>query len=200
MKEKLLEVGKDYSVEKLVEKINKTVEEKFEIIMGTDDVEKWNGIPKFLLLSEEGQKRLLKFVDYMDELSVEIEDKVLIIISLSGIMETENVNLNDYDDGSLFTLAQYYQKRSMEDINKTMVLIGNNDLLLAVRKKTLELDVRQKILSNIEKRFFDGKIDNSNLNEVSNFIEQVINELESKDYYELINELESKDYYELINE
>lgn len=185
MKDKLL--VKNTNLEKLIKKINDVVGKKFEILDEKDDIEKWNGIPKLLLLDDVAQKRLLSFVEYMDSLSVSIEDKAMIVISLSGLIEFANVKLYDYDDGSLFTMADYYQNSSIEHITKTISLIGNNDLLLAVRKKTLELDTRKNILLNIEKKYISDKIDSAKKESVSSFITDMIKELETKDYYELIN-------------
>lgn len=186
MKDKLL-VNKT-NLEKLIKKINDIVGNKFEILDEKDDIEKWNGVPKLLLLDDVAQKRLLSFVEYMDNLTVSIEEKAMIVVSLSGLLEFANIKLYDYDDGSLFTMADYYQNSSIEHINKTISLIGNKDLLLAVRKKTLELDTRKNILLNIEKKYISDKIDSTKKEDVSNFIDKIVNELETKDYYELVNE------------
>ena len=187
MDNKLLDTN-NASVEELIKKINEIVGKKFEILDEKDDIEKWNGITKLLELDEVAQRRLLAFVDFMDSLLIPIEDKAMIIVSLSGLMEFANIKLYDYDDGNLYTMADYYQNSSIEDIRKTISLIGNSKLLLAVRKKFLDLGVRKKILSNIEKKYFSVKIDNTNSEMVSNFINEEIKELENKDYYELINE------------
>lgn len=187
MGEKLLEVN-NTSVEELVKRINDIVGEKFEILDEKDDIEKWNAIPKLLLLDEVAQKRLLSFVNFVDTVSISLEDKAMIIVSLVGLMEFANIKLYDYDDGNLFTMADYYQNSSIEDIKRTIFIIGNHDLLLAVRRKTLELDIRKKILLSIVKRCINDKIDTDNLNLVSEFVLKIIKEIEEKDYYELINE------------
>ena len=187
MCEKLLTVN-NASVEELVKRINEIVGEKFEILDEKDDIEKWNSVPKLLLLDDVAQKRLLSFIEFLDSIPGPIETKAIIIVSLAGLMEFANIKLYNYDDGSLYTMADYYQNSSIEDIRKTISIIGNNDLLQAVRRKTLELNIRNKILLGIEKRCFNDKIDTTNLNLVSEFISKIIKELEEKDYYELINE------------
>lgn len=187
MEEKLLE-NSNTSVDELVKRINDIVGKKFEILDEKDDIEKWNVVPKLLLLDDVAQKRLLSFIDFMDSISTPIETKAIMIVSLAGLLEFANIKLYDYDDGSLYTMADYYQNSSIEDIKNTISLIGNKDVLFAVRKKTLDLDVRNKILLGIEKRCFNDKIDTANSKATSKFIQEMLKELEEKDYYELINE------------
>lgn len=170
MNNKLLP-DKNASVDDLIKKINDTVGEKFQILDKEDNVKKWTGIPNLLLLDEVAQKRLLAFVEYMDSLLIPIEDKVMIIVSLSGLMEFANIKLYDYDDGSLYTMADFYKNSTIDEIRKSISLISNRDLLLAVREKVLDIKDRKNILSNIEKKYINDKI------EVTAFIEKVIKEL-----------------------
>lgn len=184
MSEKLLE-NNDTSIELLIKKINDIVDKNFKILSGKDDIEKWNQLPNLLLLDEVAQKRLSSFIELVDSLNVSIEEKATIIISLSGLLEFEKIKLYDYDDGSLYALSQHYQNISKKDINKTISVIGNKELLLAVRKKTLDLEIRKKVLLDIEKSFISAKIDNANSEQVTKFINNTIKELKEKEYYEL---------------
>ena len=61
---KIFEMGKEPSIELLVNRINELIGEKFSILDEQDDIEKWNGIPRLLMLDEVAQKRLLSFIDY----------------------------------------------------------------------------------------------------------------------------------------
>ena len=185
MDNKLLETNNS-SVEDLVKKINEVVGKEFEILDEKDDIEKWNSVPKLLLFDEVAQKRFISFVDFMDGLTLPIETKAMIIVSLVGLMEFANIKLYDYDDGSLYKMADYYQNSSIDDIKKTIAIIGNKELLLAVRKKTLDLDVRKNVLLDIEKKFIDDKIDATKKKNVSSFVNKIIKELEEKDYYDLV--------------
>lgn len=185
MDNKLLQNNND-SVEELVKRINEVIGKKFEILDEKDDIEKWNAIPKLLLLDEVAKKRLISFVEFMDGLTLSIETKSIIIVSLVGLMEFVNIKLYDYDDGSLYTMADYYQNSSIDNIKKTISFIGNKEMLLAVRKKTLDLDVRKKVLLDIEKKFFDDKIDATKKKNIDTFISNIIKELDEKDYYDLV--------------
>ena len=183
MNGKLLE-NNNTSVENLAEKINEIVNNKFDILEKKDDIEKWNTIPNLLLLDDVAQKRLLSFIEFMDSLNTPVEDKAMLIISLSGVLEFGNIKLYDYDDGNLYTIADFYKDRTIEDIKKTISLIGNKDVLLTVRRKTLDLEIRKKLLINIEKSFLSAKI--SSANQITNFSKKVIKELETKEYYDLV--------------
>lgn len=187
MEERLLEPSGNVSVKKLIDRINDIVGKKFEILDEKDDIEKWNGIPKLLLLDDERQKILLNFLEYMDGLLVSIEDKAMYIVSLSALIEFGKIDLNNYDEGSLFTMADYYQNSSIVDIKNTLPVIKDQNLLLAVRKKTLDLEIRKKILSDIVNTFINNKINVNNKNQFNKFINDKIKEIESKDYYELAN-------------
>lgn len=182
--ERLLEVGKEKTVKELVDNINKIVDRNFNILSSDDDIEKWNSVPKLLMLSEEKQERLLNFIEYIDNLLISIEDKTLYIISLSGLIEIKKLNILDYDDGSLFTLANYYSHINNTDIRNTFSTISNKELLLTVRKKTLDIDTRKKILTDVAKTLKDDKISDK---KIDKFILTKINEIRDKDYYELVN-------------
>lgn len=187
MEERLLEVGKDRSVNQLVENINKLVDKNFNILSHNDDIEKWNSVPKLLMLDVDKQEKLLNFVEYVDTLLISLNDKAMYIISLSGLIEVGKLNIMDYDDGGLFTLADYYNHTNILDIKKTLPIIGNNKLLLAVRNKTLELDTRKKILLDIVNKLNSDKIDATNSKKVEKFITDIVTEIEAKDYYELVD-------------
>lgn len=186
MEERLLDYSKDNSVESVIKKINDVVKCKFSILKLDDDIEKWNSIPKLLMLDDVAQKRLMSFIEFMDSLDISIEKKLLNFISLSAVLEFSNIKLYDYDNGNLFTLADYYKDRSISDIKNTISIIGNKDLLLAVRTKTLDLDIRINILLTIEKKSINDKIDTANFDSISKFIAEVITEIENKEYSELI--------------
>lgn len=184
MEERLLEAN-NADIKKLVKRINEIIDKKFDILSKDDDIEKWNSVPKLLLLNDVGQKRLLSFLEYMDSLFTPTTEKTKIIISLSGLMEFANIKLYDYDDGSLYTMADYYKDTKIKNIQETILIAGNKDLLLAVRKKTLDLDIRRRILSEVVDKAVKEKIVSKKIDKLDEFINNAINELNEKDYYEL---------------
>jgi hypothetical protein len=184
MGDKILESTK--TIEELVKKINEIVDSDFSMLEHENDIEKWNTIPKLLLMEDDKKNKMLSFVEFLDTLLVSLEAKAMYIISLSGLLEFGNINLLDYDDGSLFTLADYYQNSSVEEIKKTLSIVGNKDLLLAVRNKTLDLDVRKKIISNIISNIETNKTSIIKTQGMKNYITELIKQIPEKDYYDLV--------------
>ena len=60
MEERLLDEFKKVSVEELVNRINEIVRDKFSILDEENDIEKWNRVPKLLLLSSDKKKQVQK--------------------------------------------------------------------------------------------------------------------------------------------
>ncbi len=186
MEERLFEAGKKFNIEQLVSRINEIIDEKFTILDEKDDIEKWNGIPKLLLLDEKTQNRVLEFVDFMDSLLVPIEEKTIYIVSLSGLIEFGKISLDQYDLGSLFTMADYYQNSSISEIKNTLILVGNPALLNAIRCKTLELDTRKEILKKVVNRFFETKRTKIDNKTITKYLNDAIQQIQTLDYYELV--------------
>lgn len=186
MEEKLFNDLKKNTVENLVKKINEVVEKKFSILDEENDIEKWNAVPKLLLLDENKKKQLLSFVEFMDSLLVPLEEKAMYVISLCGLLEFGKITLENYDNGSLFTMADYYQNSSISEIKNTIEIVGNNEILLAVRKKTIDLEERKKLLLDIVNRALNDKINIANKKDRANFALEVVKELNEKDYYDLV--------------
>ena len=186
MEEKLLDEFKKVSVEELVNRINEIVRDKFSILDEENDIEKWNRVPKLLLLSSDKKKQVLSFVEFMDSLLIPVTEKAMYVISLCGLLEYGNLNMEEYDDGSLFTLASFYENSTIDEIKNTIAIVGNKDLLLAVRKKTLDIDTRNKILAEVITDMNTKKITVNNKKDFSKFMEDTINNINEKDYYDLV--------------
>lgn len=186
MEERLLDEFKKVSVEELVNRINEIVRDKFSILDEENDIEKWNRVPKLLLLSSDKKKQVLSFVEFMDSLLIPVTEKAMYVISLCGLLEYGNLNIEEYDDGSLFTLASFYENSTIDEIKNTMAIVGNKDLLLAVRKKTLDIDTRNKILLEVITDMNTKKITVNNKKDFSKFMEDTINKINEKDYYDLV--------------
>lgn len=186
MDDRLFEIGKTYNMEQLVTRINEIIGEKFTILDERDDIEKWNGIPKLLMLEETTQNKVLEFVEFIDSLLVPIEEKTIYIVSLSGLIEFGKISLDQYDLGSLFTMADYYQNSSIQEIKNTLILVGNPELLKAIRCKTLELDTRKEILRRVVNRFFETKRTKIDHKTITKYLLDTIQQIQTLDYYELV--------------
>ncbi len=190
MSEKLFENTKEINIENLITKINEVVGEKFAILDEKDDIEKWNTLPKLLLLEEENAKKVLSFVEFMDSLLVPKEEKAMYVVSLCGLIEFGNLILKDYEEGSLFTLADYYQNSSIEEIKKTIPIVGDPSLLIFVRYKTLDLEGRKELLKQIVTEAEQKGVHTKN--QILKFIETKQQEMQDQYYDEIIQENENR--------
>ena len=86
----------------------------------------------------------------------------------------------------MFTLASFYENSTIDEIKNTIAIVGNKDLLLAVRKKTLDIDTRNKILAEVITDMNTKKITVNNKKDFSKFMEDTINKINEKDYYDLV--------------
>lgn len=179
MEERLL--NRRLSVDEAIEKVNEKVNERFDLLDKNDnDVEKWASLPKLVLLDEVAKKRIVAFIEYMDTSYISIDEKCRILISLSGLIENGKIKLYDYENGSLYLLADHYQDSTYVDMDKTIILYKTEDILIATRNKTLDENIRLKILLSVEKSYLSAKIDN-----VSKFIKEEIKKIEEMNIEDL---------------
>lgn len=186
MGEKIFGDLKEKTMEELVKRIQEIVSQRFAILDEQNDIEKWNTVPKLLLLDDAKQQQILSFAEFLDSMLVTIGEKAMYVVSICGLLEFGQIKLDDYDNGDLFTLADYYQNSNIDEINNTISIVGNKQLLTTVREKTLDIEVRKKILLDIANRAINDKINTTNKKEVTKFITEVVTELEEKDYYNLV--------------
>ena len=180
--ERLLE--KNENIKDVVSKINELVDKDFDMLGKTDDdIVKWQTIPELIGLNEDMLTRLKEFVTYLDRTRLPMREKSLIIISLSGLIKYFNLDITKYDDGNLYLISNHYQNTKVEDMKKTINIINNNSLLLAVRNMTLDLNDRKVILRKIEYKVYEENVDTSNIKELNDFLTKEIEILKTMDYY-----------------
>lgn len=186
MGEKIFGDSKERTTEELVKRIQEIVSQRFTILDEQNDIEKWNTVPKLLLLDDNKQQQILSFAEFLDSLLVSIGEKAMYIVSICGLLEFGGIKLEEYETGDLFTLADYYQNSNINEIKNTIQIIGNKQLITVVREKTLDIEVRKKLLLDIANRAINDKINTTNKKEIIKFITEVVSELEEKDYYDLV--------------
>ena len=145
MDEKLLKEG--IGIEEIAEKINKIAKKELpieDLKDNTNSMEKWTSIPCLLVLSDEDKDRFMSYVEYLDSSDLSIKEKALIITSLAGLMEHKKLKLSDYDNGSLYLISIFYKDKSFEEIDKTINVLGRQEILYAIRKKSLDMEERKK--------------------------------------------------------
>ena len=68
-------------------------------------------------------------------------------------------------------------------MKKTVMVINNNSILLAVRNKTLDLNDRKVILKKVEYDIYDSLVDTSNITSLNDFINKEIDKIRQTNFY-----------------
>lgn len=163
---------KENSIIELVDSIDTYVDSNFNDFTNISDIEKWNTIPKLLLLSEKDQIKFLDFCSFIDYLDIDYIDKVKLINTTSSILDYSKMKLSTYENEDLYLLSYYYLDKSVDEITDTIELLSNKKILYAVRNEFLDLEKRKKLLFDIQKRYFSGKIEAANKN-ISTFSSEI---------------------------
>ena len=180
--ERLLE--KNETIKDVVRKINDLVDSNFDMLGKTDDdILKWTTIPELMLITDDKLTRLEEFVRYLDSTRLPNKEKSLIIISLSGLIKYFGLDITKYDDGNLYLISNHYQNTKIEDMKKTIDVINNNSLLLAVRNRALDLNNRKVILRKVEYQIYEQNVYTSNSKELKDFINKEIERIRTIDFY-----------------
>lgn len=186
MEEKLFVAGQNFNLRDVITKISQLVTEK-EVELQENEIDNCNEIPKLLLLKGKNIDRALSFVEYIDSLLISKEEKVRYIITLVSIIVYGKINLEVYDDPKLFTIVNYYQGRDKEEIKNTIAVISIHEILDIVRTKTLDINDRNSILEYIKNQAIKAKLDPTNVNKKTAFINSAITHIKDKDYYDLMD-------------
>ncbi len=185
MKEvKIEKIFSGMSLEKIVNYINEAVSNDFAILKEHDNIKKWNCLPVLLIEEEDEQQKILKFIDYVDELMITPGEKYIYIITLASLIENGKVNIKLLEDGPIFMLTDYFKDKTIKEMSKMLPIIGHPKALHAARFKTLEVDVRTEILEYIYRMYKAKRITKAHKEE---FLEKLANEIYQKDYYELLD-------------
>ena len=67
-------------------------------------------------------------------------------------------------------------------MKKTIDVINNNSLLLAVRNKTLDLNDRKVILRKVECDIYEQNVNTSDTSELNSFITREIDKIRTMEY------------------
>ncbi len=173
--ERILGIEQEKSIDNLINRINSIVGNKFTILGDNSDIERWNLLPKLLLLNDKEAEKILSFVEYLDSSYISLERRIDIILSACGLLDIYHAIIN-YDIENLLLLADYYSNESMSDVKQTLPIIKNENILLEVRKRTLDLEKRKSILSAIFDKVLNSKLDINKEKNVNDFIDSLIKE------------------------
>ena len=164
-------------LEQLEEKINQFIEEEILNVKETMILEKWNYFPVLSLKDEQTISKFLEVVKYIDELSVSNEKKIQYILTLVYLVLELKLDILTMDINNVFLLTAYSNELNLESIMPSLNYLNNDTLLQKIRFKTLDIDIRLKLMKYMD------------TNKKS--IEEAIKWIDETEYYELLKTVES---------
>lgn len=193
---RLFEDHVNLTLEQVSEVINQYIKEHMEELANVQTLAKWGEIISVFTTTTELQQKFLKEAILIDELLIPASEKIALLNTLSYSIVHAKDLIRDLDENSAFILIDYLKDQNLDDYDK-IYQIFDNELLMAIRKNTLDREKRVML----EKYIFDmsqkEKLDAISL---KNFHERLIGLLKEKTADEILgieNYMNGKDYQEI---
>lgn len=193
---RLFEDHVNLTLEQVSEVINQYIKEHMEELANVQTLAKWGEIISVFTTTTELQQKFLKEAILIDELLIPASEKIALLNTLSYSIVHAKDLIRDLDENSAFILIDYLKDQNLDDYDK-IYQIFDNELLMAIRKNTLDREKRVML----EKYIFDmsqkEKLDATSL---KNFHERLIGLLKEKTADQILgieNYMNGKDYQEI---
>lgn len=160
------------TIEELDKKINQYMESKISNIKDKNVLEKWNYFSVINLEDNENKQKLLEVSNYIDQVIEDIDKKISEILTLVYITVKEKVNIKKIDNNSLFLVINYLEKMDLKLMKEYIPFLLNENLLYKIRLKTLDIEVRVKLLDYLVKNFRTPK--------------EMLDFIENTEYYDML--------------
>lgn len=172
----------------IVEEIRTIISNDLALSQEHDGGLKANTLSSFLQVDEVKGQRILQFISYVDDLLISEKEKIVYIITFASLLEDGKLNAESLDDGYVFILVEFFRYRTVEEIKQLISLVSIPELVQVTRSKTLDYEVRTKILNYVVNQYKVQGIDPTKQNE---FLSQMITTIQGLDYYKLIETIHS---------
>lgn len=163
--------------EQVEKTINNYVKQEIFNIEESGFLEKWNYFSLLAIQSQDIIIVFLELVTYIDGLTLEKHEKFSYILTLVYLIIKEKLEIRGRNKNDILLLVAYVNTLPLVSIPTSFPYLNNEPLLLKVRMKSLDFDVRLKLLAYIDK--------------THKSLEETISFIETTEYYELLNLIES---------
>ena len=160
------------TLKNIEKEINKLIKEEFNNNLNNTMLEKWNLLPVIFLEEENKVDKIIEVVKYIDTLEEDNKKKVSLILTAIYLIEELKLNILTKNVNNIYLLVCALDEYEIKEIKEKYTLVNNDELLLELRKKTLDNNDRVKIIINLLK--------------VSDNQHQIIKMLKETSYYDLI--------------
>lgn len=176
------------SLEEISNYINQKIENNQSLIEEYDGVAKWNTLSTLTTTVGTRQQRILQFISYIDEMMLSEKEKIYYLITLSSLLQFGNLEVETLDDGNLFMIVDFFRIRMVGDIAQLISIVNTQQLLLVVRFKTLDGNIRTEILNYVINQYINQKVDPT---QKDNFLAQMMVMIQESEYYKLLEVIHS---------
>lgn len=175
MKEKLW--GNPITLEKIEMTMNDCItNQKIDFQKG-GLLEKWNYFAILKTAPKEVIDKILETIQLIDEFIDGNEQKIEHVLTLVYLFGREKIEVEKMNANSIYLLVVYLNQFSLANMKPSLVYFNNEVLLTKIRMKTLDLDLRLKLMKYLDR--------------LKKPVDQVIQAIDATEYYELLKILES---------
>lgn len=184
--EKIIKTS-EWNLEDVITDVVKKVSNDMKIVENNEDAAKWSTVTSLLRVSSKTQNRIMDYLITLDDSNKTINEKIILFINLSSIIVLGDFKIDDYEDSELDLILNYFVNKNISSIDNSLKVICNKELISTVRNKVIENDSRVKLLDFACFMYNNSTIDEKKFNI---FIQEIINDIIEKDYYELIKKMD----------
>lgn len=174
------------TLEIITKRINELVRDNTDIIQENEEMLKWTSLPQVILNDEENQKQFIEAVKYIDELMTSIKEKIQLMDTVAAMLGFGNISISKLEINSLFLLTEYFRNITTKKYQEEFQLLGNDELLEAIRKNVLDLEKRNSLVTYIVEQARKANVNFSDANAVNVFLKKVISVLKDKNADEIL--------------
>jgi len=164
------------TLEKVEEKINEYIAKEILNLQRNGLLEKWNYFPIMTMESEEVITKFLEVITYVDSLELSKDEKIQDTLTLVYLILKEKLDIVNKNTNSIYLLLSYLNKVPLENVTASLTYLNNDALLEKIRLKTLDIEIRERIVEYIDK--------------TKKPLAEVIQWIEQTDYYDLVKIVE----------
>lgn len=174
------------TVEDIAKKVDQYIEENREFLKDENEMIRWASLPSVLLDNEENDQVFIQLVCYIDEMFLEIPDKISLISTAASLLTEAKISLKNYDINSLYLLVDYFRDIDVGLYQTQKKVLTDPQLLEAIRYNVLDVDKRVALLKYIWTVVEKNHLDLDDTKKIEKFTKRVIAVLHDKSADEIL--------------
>ncbi len=174
------------TVEDIAKKVDQYIEENREFLKDENEMIRWASLPSVLLDNEGNDQAFIQLVCYIDEMFLEIPDKISLISTAASLLTEAKISLKNYDINSLYLLVDYFRDIDVGLYQTQKKVLTDPQLLEAIRYNVLDVDKRVALLKYIWTEVEKNHLELDDTKKIEEFTKRVIAVLHDKSADEIL--------------